>query len=81
MRHQSNASSLSWVARSFALILAVSSLSPMDEGFQGMPKTASSELAQALGSHCATPVGVCQIAPQPIGSPCACGQYWGTTVF
>jgi hypothetical protein len=35
---------------------------------------------QALSPRCATPVGICFVQPQPIGSPCLCGQNQGTII-
>jgi hypothetical protein len=39
-----------------------------------------SRRADVWSPRCATPVGVCYIAPQPVGSPCKCGEVGGTIV-
>ena len=39
------------------------------------------DMAQALSPRCSTPAGICYIQPQPIGSPCFCGQYQGTVIW
>jgi len=38
-------------------------------------------LVQAYSQYCATNFGICTVNPQPVGSPCACGQYQGTIIF
>lgn len=37
-------------------------------------------IAQSLSSRCATPAGICLVTPQPIGTPCFCGQNYGTII-
>ena len=39
------------------------------------------EMVQALSPRCSTPAGICFIQPQPIGSPCFCGQFQGTIIW
>jgi hypothetical protein len=39
-------------------------------------------MAQALSPRCSTPAGICFVQPpQPIGTPCACGQFQGTIIW
>ncbi|QRM55736.1 hypothetical protein [Sinorhizobium sp. BG8] len=38
------------------------------------------EMAQALGYHCSTQQGVCQIPPAILGSICSCGDAQGVVV-
>ena len=35
---------------------------------------------QVYGQRCVTQVGWCPIDPQPVGSPCRCGDVEGTTL-
>ncbi len=44
-------------------------------------ETQAMQLAQALSPKCATPAGICFIPPQPIGTPCSCGQFQGTVIW
>jgi hypothetical protein len=37
-------------------------------------------LAQAYGTRCASTVGICPIAPAPIGFYCQCGPYPGSVI-
>jgi hypothetical protein len=37
-------------------------------------------LAQFVSPRCATPAGICFVSPMPVGSPCQCGQYFGTII-
>jgi hypothetical protein len=37
-------------------------------------------LADVWSPRCATPVGICFVAPQPVGSPCLCGNVGGTII-
>jgi hypothetical protein len=40
------------------------------------------DMAQALSPRCSTPAGICFVQPpQPIGTPCACGQFQGTIIW
>ena len=41
----------------------------------------SGKVAQALSPRCSTPAGICFIPPQPIGTPCSCGQFQGTIIW
>ena len=36
--------------------------------------------ATVYGERCVTKIGWCPIAPQPVGSPCKCGDVTGTTL-
>lgn len=46
------------------------------------PEQLPVDVAQALSPRCATPAGICFIQPpQPIGSPCVCGQFRGTIIW
>lgn len=45
------------------------------------PQSQAMDVAQALSPRCATPAGICFINPQPIGTPCACGQFQGTVIW
>jgi len=45
------------------------------------PDLRAMEVAQALSPRCSTPAGICFITPQPIGTPCACGQFQGTVIW
>lgn len=45
------------------------------------PQSPAMEVAQALSPRCATPAGICFINPQPIGTPCSCGQFQGTVIW
>jgi len=36
--------------------------------------------APVYGERCVTRIGTCQILPQPVGSPCRCGDVTGTTL-
>ena len=45
------------------------------------PEPGRMEMAQSLSPRCSTPAGICIIDPQPIGSPCFCGQFQGTVVW
>lgn len=36
------------------------------------PETEPIRLAQQYSSRCATSVGICDVEPQPVGSPCTC---------
>lgn len=38
------------------------------------------QVQQAYGQRCVTSVGWCPIDPQPVGSPCRCGDVEGTTL-
>ena len=45
------------------------------------PESDAVQVAQALSPRCATPAGICFIHPQPIGTPCSCGQFQGTIIW
>lgn len=36
------------------------------------PDTESIRLAQQYSPRCATSAGICEVDPQPVGSPCTC---------
>lgn len=33
-----------------------------------------------MSPRCSTPAGVCLVPPQPVGSPCTCGDVAGTVI-
>ena len=39
-----------------------------------------SQRADTWSPRCATPAGICYVAPLPLGSPCKCGDAAGTIV-
>jgi hypothetical protein len=49
---------------------------PAPGGYTPLPKLAQ----ETLSPHCSTSVGVCDVAPQPIGSPCVCGDVPGSII-
>jgi hypothetical protein len=67
--------SISFIALSFLCVF------PPDKINSNTPQYEGGEvLAQAFSPRCATPVGICFVQPQPIGSPCYCGQFQGTII-
>jgi len=67
------------------LIAACALLGPLDLWAGSEPHRADASsgerlLAQVYSPRCATPVGICFVAPQPIGSPCVCGNARGTII-
>lgn len=45
------------------------------------PEPRNVDVVQALSPRCSTPAGICFISPQPIGTPCSCGQFQGTIIW
>jgi len=42
--------------------------------------TSEFKVAQAQGTLCQTPAGVCPTSPRPVGSPCKCGNATGFVI-
>ena len=59
-----------------ARTLAVMKLNGFSHG--GMLR--ATPVQQVYGQRCVTQVGWCPINPQPVGSPCRCGDVTGTTL-
>lgn len=49
---------------------------PAPGGYTPLPRL----VQQTLSPHCSTPVGVCDVDPLPIGSPCQCGDTGGSII-
>ena len=66
-------------ALTIALVLPMQ-LAPALDPPLAMSKPKGPILAQFISPRCATPAGICFVAPMPVGSPCSCGQYPGTII-
>ena len=63
------------------LLIALLSASGVTAGQPTAPGSDDhTRLADILSPRCATPVGVCLVPPQPVGSPCLCGEIAGTVI-
>jgi hypothetical protein len=69
-----------WLAAVTLLIGQIGSTAVTREAVEKAPPLVERHLAQSMGFHCATSVGVCSIPPAPLGAQCFCGNVPGTVV-